>query len=84
MASSMKPLNAGVLNDLLALGDRRLYSVYLDLSVGSNGQRSHEVFLKKKEKLPLYPLENNFLVHNRQPRAQQKLLQNCHHFLEVS
>jgi hypothetical protein len=49
MASSTKPLNGTVLSDLLALGDRKLYSVYLDLSVGSNGQRSYEVFLKKKE-----------------------------------
>ena len=49
MASSAKALNDTVLNDLLALGERKLYSVYLDLSVGSNGQRSHEIFLKKKE-----------------------------------
>ncbi len=49
MASSAKGLNGAILNDLRALGDGKLYSVYLDLSVGSNGQRSHEVFLKKKE-----------------------------------
>lgn len=47
--NSNAPLNGAVLQELLALGDRRLYSVYLDLSVGSNGQRSQEVFLKKKE-----------------------------------
>ncbi|MFN2431604.1 MAG: Vms1/Ankzf1 family peptidyl-tRNA hydrolase [Gemmatimonadota bacterium] len=41
--------DGSTLEELLALGDRRLYSVYLDLSVGSNGQRTHEVFLRKKE-----------------------------------
>jgi peptide chain release factor subunit 1 len=37
------------LEALRSLGDRVLWSVYLDLSVGSNGQRTHVVFLRKKE-----------------------------------
>jgi hypothetical protein len=41
--------SGAILNELRELGDRKLFSVYLDLSVGSNGMRSHEVFLKKKE-----------------------------------
>lgn len=43
------PVSAATLEELMALGNRKVYSVYLDLSVGSDGQRSHEVFLKKKE-----------------------------------
>ncbi len=49
MANANAALNGATLDELLALGERRLYSVYLDLSVGANGQRTHEVFLKKKE-----------------------------------
>jgi peptide subunit release factor 1 (eRF1) len=49
MTSSTAAPNVATLNELLGFGDRKLYSVYLDLSVGSNGQRSHEIFLKKKE-----------------------------------
>lgn len=50
MATPASPSPHGaVVDELQALGDRRLYSVYLDLSVGANGQRTHEVFLKKKQ-----------------------------------
>ena len=49
MTDSTAAPNGAILNELLELGDRKLFSVYLDLSVGSNGRRSHEIFLKKKE-----------------------------------
>jgi peptide subunit release factor 1 (eRF1) len=49
MANPKGELNQATLEELLAWGDRRLYSIYLDLAVGANGQRSQEIFLKKKE-----------------------------------
>ncbi|HEY7530526.1 MAG TPA: Vms1/Ankzf1 family peptidyl-tRNA hydrolase [Gemmatimonadota bacterium] len=49
MAHSTALPTRETLEALRALGDRPLWSVYLDLSVGSNGQRTHEVFLRKKE-----------------------------------
>lgn len=49
MANRNATLNGAVLEEVMALGEHRMYSVYLDLSIGSNGQRSHEVFLRKKE-----------------------------------
>jgi peptide subunit release factor 1 (eRF1) len=49
MRNATPLVNVDTLAELLALGDCKLYSVYLDLSVGANGQRSHDVFLKKKE-----------------------------------
>lgn len=49
MANSPPILNGSLIQELLSLGDRKLYSIYLDLSVGPNGQRSQDVFLKKKE-----------------------------------
>lgn len=49
MAHSTALPTRETLGALRALGDRPHWSVYLDLSVGSNGQRTHEVFLRKKE-----------------------------------
>ncbi len=49
MTNSTVVPSGATLNELRELADRKLFSVYLDLSVGSNGLRSHEVFLKKKE-----------------------------------
>ncbi|MBA2565530.1 MAG: hypothetical protein H0V09_08935 [Gemmatimonadetes bacterium] len=49
MSSDEARLDGTTLQELLTFAERRLYSVYLDLTVGSSGQRSHEVFLKKKE-----------------------------------